>query len=350
MENYLQNITGGGIKTQNKRVGARTVKFGRPIYIIGHAAVAGKKEGQGPLGDSFDIVCDDPYFAQKSWEKAESELQRQALSLAVRKSGLAERDIQCVFGGDLLNQCIGTSFNIRGFDIPFFGLYGACSTMAESLALCAAYVDGGFAEKAAAVTSSHFCTAERQYRQPLAYGAQRTPTAQWTATAAGAAVLSSGGQGPRVTMHTTGKILDMGINDTNNMGGAMAPAAYDTLSAFFTDTDTAPEDYDLILTGDLAKVGSQVLRDLFSQDGVTLGNNYNDCGLMLYDTEKQDVHAGGSGCGCSACVLTGHILNGMRGGRWSKVLFAATGALMSPISSQQGDTIPAICHAILIEA
>ncbi len=339
----------GGLATQTKRIGDRTVSIAQPVTIIGHANVVGKKEGQGPLGDSFDIVCEDPYFGQKSWEKAESEMQRQALALAIRKSALSESDIQCIFGGDLLNQCIGTSFNLRGFAVPFIGLYGACSTMAESLALAAIYVDGGFADRVAALTSSHFCSAERQYRQPLAYGAQRTPTAQWTATASGAVVVSSSGVGPRVTMHTTGKIVDMGIKDANNMGAAMAPAAYDTLTAFFLDTGTNPDAYDLILTGDLGSLGSRILRDLFVQDGITLGENYKDCGVLLYDAQRQDVHAGGSGCGCSASVLTGYVLNGMREGKWKKVLFAATGALLSPISSQQGESIPSICHAVLIE-
>lgn len=326
------------------------MRFQSPVHIIGNANVVGKKEGAGPLSSSFDVIFEDSYFGRSSWEKAESEMQRQALTLAIGKSGLNENDVQAVFGGDLLNQCIATSFNARSFAIPFYGVYGACSTMAESIALAAAHVDGGLAEVTAALTSSHFCTAERQYRQPLAYGGQRTPTAQWTATASGAVVLSGVGVGPRVTAHTAGAVVDMGIKDANNMGAAMAPAAYDTLTAFFEDTGTAPSDYDLILTGDLGILGSDILRDLFKNDGVELGRNYNDCGAMLYDPERQDVHSGGSGCGCCAAVLTGYVLNGMREGRWERVILAATGALLSPISSQQGESIPGISHLILFES
>jgi len=333
-----------------KRLGKRTVLFPTPVYIIGSANAVGKKEGQGPMASSFDIVSEDSFFGQKSWEKAESEMQRLALTLAINKSGLNDDQIQAVFGGDLLNQCIGTSFNVRSFSLPFYGLYGACSTMAESLALAAAHVDGGFADYAAAITSSHFCSAERQYRQPLAYGGQRTPTAQWTATAAGAAVLSSQGSGVRLTAHTCGRIIDMGIKDANNMGAAMAPAAYDTLTAFFNDTSTRPTDYDLILTGDLGILGSNILRKLFADDGIDLAAGYNDCGVMLYDAKAQDVHAGGSGCGCSASLITGHILNGMRRGLWHKVVFAATGALLSPVSTQQGESIPSISHLVVFEA
>ena len=232
--------------------------------------------------------------------------------------------------------------------VPFLGLYGACSTMALSMALAAMCIEGGFYQTAAAVTSSHFCSAERQYRFPLGYGGQRTPTAQWTATAAGAMILSKNGQGPRITAHTPGRVQDMGITDANNMGAAMAPAAFDTLKTFFDDTGTSPRDYDLILTGDLGICGSEILKELFMKTPTPLGDNYNDCGAMIYDAKGQDVHSGGSGCGCSAAVMSGHILNSMRAGKYRSVLFAATGALLSPISCQQKESIPAISHAVLI--
>ncbi len=330
---------------QNKR----TVVFPAGVYITGHAAVVGKKEGEGPLGHSFDEVSEDVFFGKASWEKAESEMQKRALALAMEKAGLGQSGIGAVFGGDLLNQCIGTSFDMRSFNAPFYGLYGACSTMALGMALGAMSIEGGFYDTAAAVTSSHFCSAERQYRFPLGYGGQRTPTAQWTATAAGAMVLSCRGEGPRITAHTPGIVRDMGITDANNMGAAMAPAAYDTLRTFFDDTLTRPSDYDLILTGDLGVCGSDILRDLFEREGMSLGDNYNDCGAMLYDVNAQDVHSGGSGCGCSAAVMCGHILNSMRAGKYKTVLFAATGALLSPTSCQQKESIPSISHAVLIK-
>ena len=247
-----------------------------------------------------------------------------------------------------MNQCIGSSFGLRDFGIPFYGLYGACSTMGESLSLAALLIDGGYAARAAAVTSSHFCTAERQYRMPVPYGSQRPPTAQWTATAAGCTILSADGPGPYITHVTCGKIVDLGICDANNMGAAMAPAAYDTLSAFFQDTRTRPEDYDQIFTGDLGRIGSSILQDLLARDGLPLDQRYQDCGLLLYDCQAQDMHAGASGCGCSAAVLNGYVLTQLRKGRWKRVLFAPTGALLSPTSSFQGESIPGICHAVCL--
>lgn len=334
---------------ESKRLGTQTVKFKIPPAIVGHGNVVGKKEGEGPLRDSFDSIDTDTMFARKTWEQAESEMQRRAFATAIEKAAVSPSELHYIFGGDLLNQCVATSFHLKNSGVPFFGLYGACSTMAESLALAAMAIDGGYALRAAAVTSSHFSTAERQYRTPLSYGSQRTPSAQWTVTAAGAVVLAAGGPPPYVKAHTTGCIVDMEIKDANNMGAAMAPAAYDTLTAFFADTGLKPTDLDLIVTGDLGKVGASVLRELFKMDKVDLGPNYNDCGLMIYDLKAQDVHAGGSGCGCSAAVLTGHILNSMRAGKYDRVLFAATGALHSPTVLQQGGTIPGICHAVLIE-
>lgn len=275
-------------------------------------------------------------------------MQKEALNTALFKAGLKMADVEFIFAGDLLNQCIGSAFSMRDIGIPYFGLFGACSTMAESLALAAMAVDGGFADVAAAVTSSHFCTAERQFRFPLEYGGQRTPTAQWTVTGAGAILLTADGPGPYVTHVTAGQIVDGGIKDANNMGAAMVPAAYSTLRAHFGDLSRKPSDYDLIVTGDLGALGAEILVDFLKNDGIDISPVYNDCGLMIFSREKQDVHAGGSGCGCSASVLTGYLLNGMRAGRWRKILFAATGALLSPTSTQQGESIPSVCCAVSI--
>ena len=330
-----------------KKLGRQTVALGAPPVIIGHANIVGKKEGDGPLADSFDHIEQDDTFGEKSWEKAETSMQKMAFAMALDKAGLAASNLDYLFAGDLLNQCIGSGFAVRGQDVPFFGLYGACSTMGESLSLAAMMIDGGFAQYTGAVTSSHFCSAERQYRTPLEYGGQRTPTAQWTVTGSGAVILAACGSGPRITHVTTGKVVDKGIKDANNMGAAMAPAAYDTLTAHFRDTGFSPARYDLIVTGDLGKLGKEILMDFFARDGVELAN-YNDCGTMIYDLKKQDVHCGGSGCGCSAAVLTGYLLNGMKAGRWKNILFCPTGALLSPTSTQQGESIPSICHAVAI--
>jgi stage V sporulation protein AD len=331
-----------------KHVGKQSVSLPNPPSIVSSACVVGKKEGDGPLRDSFDMINEDSYFGESTWEKAESKMQKLAFSKAVEKAGIPQTDVEFIFAGDLLDQCISSAFSMRDIGIPFFGLYGACSTMAESLALASMTIDGGFADCTAAITSSHYCTAERQFRFPLEYGGQRTPTAQWTATAAGALILTSGGLGPYVKHITCGQIVDQGIKDANNMGAAMAPAAYSTLSAHFNDLGLKPSDYDLIVTGDLGAVGSSILIDFFKNDGMDIAPNYNDCGLMLFAREEQDVHAGGSGCGCSASVLAGHLLSGMRAGRWKKLLFAATGALLSPVSTKQGESIPSICCAVSI--
>ena len=332
-----------------KRLGRQTVAPDTPAVILSHAAVGGKMESEGPLGCYFDYLSADSFFGEKSWEKAESAMQKTALSLAIEKGCLSPQDLDYVLAGDLLNQCIGTSFGLRDFAIPFYGLYGACSTMGESLALGSLLVSGGFAERIGAMTSSHFCTAERQYRMPVPYGSQRTPTAQWTATAAGCAIVGHADHGPAVTTVTCGKIVDRGIKDTNNMGAAMAPAAYDTLAAHFAATETNPSDYDAIFTGDLGILGHQIVVDLFRRDGIEMGERYFDCGMLLFDIQKQDMHAGASGCGCAASVLCGYILREMRNGRWKKILFAPTGALLSPTSSFQGESIPGICHAMTIE-
>ena len=329
--------------------GAQTRRLHSAPSVLSFAAVGGRFEGEGPLRDYFDELSEDHFFGEKTWEKGESTMQRRALARALEKASLHERDLDLIFAGDLLNQCTGSSFALRESRIPFYGLYGACSTMGESLSLAALMLDGGYASCAAALTSSHFCTAERQYRMPVPYGSQRTPTAQWTATAAGCCILSNEGRGPAVTHAAIGRIVDRGITDANNMGAAMAPAAYETLRAHFADTGRTPADSAAIITGDLGKIGHEILTDLFLRDGVDLGVCSTDCGMLIFNPETQDVHAGGSGCGCSASVLCGHILQRMTCGDWPRVLFAATGALMSPTTSQQGESIPGICHAVVLD-
>ena len=333
---------------QVRRLGRQTVTFGDPVGVVSWASVVGRMEGSGPLGGSFDLVNEDSFFGQATWEQAEARMQAEALELALQKGGLTAEDVDCVFAGDLLNQNIGATFGLRDYGIPFYGVYGACSTMGESLSLASMAVAGGFAAMAAAQASSHFCTAERQYRSPLPYGSQRSPTAQWTATAAGCCVLAAQSDGPYLTHATRGRIVDLGVTDAANMGAAMAPAAHDTLSALFRDTATSPEDYDLIVTGDLGELGHRLLVELFRRDGVTLGENCTDCGILLYDRLRQDMHAGGSGCGCSAAVLNGYLLHGLRAGKWQRMVFAPTGALLSPTSSFQGESVPGICHAVVL--
>ena len=329
-------------------IGTQSVRFDAPPSILSFAAIGGKKEQEGPLASYFDFLSSDTTFGQKSWEKAESELQKRALDTALRKLDVKYKDLDALFAGDLLNQCIGSAFAMRETGIPFLGLYGACSTMAESLLLASAAVNAGYAHRAAALTSSHFASAERQYRFPLGYGGQRTPTAQWTATAAGCCVVGRGSQGPYVTGATVGRIVDLGIKDANNMGAAMAPAAIDTIRQHFEDFHRRPQDYDLIVTGDLGLLGKQIVLEQLQQDGFDLAGRYNDCGVMIFDTERQDVLAGGSGCGCSASVLCGHLLRRMREGELHRLLFCATGALLSPVSSWQGESIPGVCHAVSI--
>ena len=329
-------------------MGRQTVALAAPPSVVSFANIGGKFEGNGPLADSFDELNEDSFFGQKTWEQGESVMQKRVLENALKKAGLESKQLDYILAGDLLNQCIGSSFGLRDFGIPFYGLYGACSTMGESLSLAALLIDGGFAERCAALTSSHFCTAERQYRMPVPYGSQRPPAAQWTATAAGCTILAAEGPGPYVTHVTCGTIEDLGICDANNMGAAMAPAAYKTLTALFRETHTTPRDYDLILTGDLGELGHAIVLDFFRRDGLDLTGNYFDCGMLLYDRKNQDMHAGASGCGCSAAVLNGYVLSGMRAGRWKRVVFAPTGALLSPTSSFQGESIPGICHAVCL--
>ncbi len=332
-----------------KKLGKQTVAFQAPPTIANTASIVGKKEGEGPLCKSFDTILGDDYWGESTWEKAESKLQKEAANTVLQKANLTANTIDYILGGDLMNQCVSTHYGLRELGIPFFGLYGACSTMTESLSLGSMLIDGGFADYVMAITSSHFCSAEKQFRLPLEYGGQRPPSAQWTVTGSGCAVLAKDGNGPFITHVTTGKIVDLGITDINNMGGAMAPAAFDTLTTHFEDTGWKPSDYDMILTGDLGVVGSQVLVDMMKDAGYNIKKNHNDCGKLIFDIEKQDVHAGGSGCGCCASVFCGHIFKLLQQGSVNKILVMATGALMNTITIQQGESIPAIAHAVTIQ-
>jgi len=317
--------------------------------IITHwASVSGKKESEGPLATYFDVTSQDTFFGQKTWEQAEKQMQKLALDTLMKKAGLHRQQIGMVFSGDLLNQCIGSSFTLRNTGIPHLGLYGACSTMAESLLLASMTVCGGFSDRIVAMTSSHFASSERQYRFPLGYGGQRTPTAQWTVTGSGAALVCSAGKGPRIESCTVGTVTDLGVKDANNMGAAMAPAAYDTIRSHFDDLGVTAEDFDLIVTGDLGQLGKEVLLELARRDGLSLGGRLTDCGTMVFDQLTQDVHCGGSGCGCSAITLCGYLLDKLNKGKLRRILFCGTGALLSPTSTQQGLPIPGVCHAVSI--
>ncbi len=319
-----------------------------PPSVIGYAAVVGRREHEGPLSDDFDLHDMTEKFGTDTWEKAESEMQRLAMNLAMAKAKINGGDLDAIFAGDLMNQCVGSSYGAECFGRPFFGLYGACSTFAEGSILSSLLIGNGTFSKCGVIASSHFCTAERQFRYPLEYGGQRAPTAQRTATAAGAFVLAEKGEGPFVREVLPGTIVDMGITDINNMGAAMAPAAYDTLKKYFEETGKAPDDFDLILTGDLGKEGHAIVSDFMKSAGYNMNGVYNDCGLMLYNAQIQDMHAGGSGCGCSASVIAGHIMKRFEKGYIHDILYVATGALMSPASIQQGRSIPGIAHLVRI--
>lgn len=318
--------------------------------ICAAASAVGKKENEGPLGSCFDLHDATDQFGQKTWEAAESEMQRQGLSLALKKAGLTVQDVDILFAGDLLNQCVASAYGLLEYDIPYCGIYGACSTSAEGILLASMAVSGGIVETAAVVTSSHYCAAERQYRTPLEYGAQRSPTAQWTVTGAGAFVI--GGekrQGVRVTRGVIGIPRDSGVRDTSNMGAAMAGAAADTLLRFFRETDETPSAYDRIVSGDLGYEGGTLLCDFMKAEGIDIRKQYADCGQLIYDREKQDVHAGGSGCGCAAVTLAGYLLPRLREKKDKRILFMPTGAMMSPDSVKQGKTIPAVAHLVELE-
>ncbi len=324
--------------------------------IFSSASVVGGKESEGPMGELFDLRDPTDRFGMKTWEKAESEMQRLSLNTALAKANVHPEDVGALFAGDLLNQCVGSAYGLQSFDIPYVGLYGACSTCAESLLLSALMVSHGMCKIAAAVTSSHYCSAERQYRTPLEYGAQRAPTAQWTVTGAGAFLVRKPNEEEPATEGRAvvrrciiGRVQDSGVSDAANMGAAMAPAALDTLCRFFEQTQMSPEDYDLIVTGDLGFEGGDILCSLMKAEGYDIDSVYNDCGRMIYDRERQDVHGGGSGCGCSAVVLSADILPKVKRGELSRILFMATGAMMSPDSLKQGEKVLAVAHLLEIE-
>ena len=332
-----------------KKVGKQTFMLTNPVNITSTACIVGPKEKAGPLHKYFDQTLDDEFWGESTWEKAESKIIKETVATALAKSGIASSDIDFCFAGDLLNQCISSSFGLRDANIPFFGVFGACSTFVESAILASMAIDGGFATNAICASSSHFCSAEKQFRFPLELGNQRPPTSQWTVTGAGSMVLSSTGQGPFITSLTPGKIVDMGIKDANNMGGAMAGAAEDTLLRHFEDTGRTPDYYDAIFTGDLGDIGRDILIDLMKTHNYNIKNNYNDCGVLIFDKDEQDTHSGGSGCGCVASVFSGYIFNQLQYKKLNKILLIATGALMNATSSQQGESIPGIAHAISIE-
>ena len=313
--------------------------------IVSSASVVGKNEHSGPLGEYFDIHDPSDKFGMNTWEQAESEMQRLAFNTALSKLSLSERSIDAIFAGDLLNQCVGSSYGLLDFDIPYFGLYGACSTAAEGIMLASALVSAGYFNRVAAVTSSHYCSAERQYRSPIEYGAQRSPTAQWTVTGAGAFMISSGGK-VKICEALPGIVIEKGITDASNMGAAMAPAAADTIIRYFSSSGYSPSDFDMIVTGDLGAEGGSILCELLLTEGLDIRKKYADCGTLIYDLKKQDKHSGGSGCGCSAVVLASYLIPMLEKGDLTDILLIGTGAMMSPSSIQQGYSIPAVAHLL----
>ena len=332
-----------------KKIGNQTYILKNPVTILNTASIVGPKEKDGPLNQYFDNCLEDEFWGESSWEKAESKFIKETINTAISKANIASSDLDFCFAGDLLNQCISSSFGIRDSNIPFFGVFGACSTFVESIILGSITIDGDFANKVACASSSHFCSAEKQFRFPLELGNQRPPSSQWTVTGSGCAILSKDGNGPYITTLTPGKIVDMGIKDCNNMGAAMAGAALDTLITHFQDTGRKPSYYDAIFTGDLGYIGKDILNDLSQTKGYNIKSNYNDCGVLIFDKEKQDTHSGGSGCGCIATVFSGYIYQMFKEKKYKKVLLIATGALMNSTSFQQGESIPGIAHAISIE-
>ena len=332
----------------SEKMGRACFKMSNPPSITTFSAVGGKKENEGPLGKFFDKINDDPYFSTDTYEQGESQLQKQAVRLALEKGKLKNDDIDFIFGGDLLNQCVGTTFGIMEYNIPFLGIYGACSTMSEGLLLSSLCVDNKIGERVLAVTSSHYCTAERQYRMPVDYGGQRAPTSQWTATASGCLVVENSGNPPFVRGVCIGKIVDLNVTDANNMGAAMAPAAADTVKRFLDAFEMKPDDFDYIVTGDLGKVGSSLFCELLEKENINVYKKHTDCGLMLYDFSDNDVNSGASGCGCAASVLCGYFLPKLKSGELKNILFCATGALLSTTINQQGQPIPSISHGVWI--
>lgn len=341
---------------QSKLMGKQSLMFKNPPCILAASSIAGKKEGEGPLGQLFDVVEQDPLVGKQTWEEAESEFMRLAAVKALEKAELQNSDIRYLVGGDLLGQLIATSFGVAELEIPMLGIFGACSTMGEGIALGSILVDGGFADKVMAVTSSHFAGAEKQFRFPLDYGNQRPYSASWTVTGSGAVILANTNtQGENkdarivVTGTTIGKIVDYGIKDSMNMGAAMAPAAYETIKQNFEDFGVDPTYYDKIITGDLGYVGQKILIEMLQEKNYDISSNHMDCGIEIFNQEDQDTHAGGSGCGCSAITFGGYICKQLREGVWKRVLFIPTGALLSQVSFNEGNTIPCIAHAVMVE-
>lgn len=331
------------------QVGKASLRFEHPAFVASWASVAGKKEGQGPLADEIDVIEQDEMFGMENWEQAESAMQKQAADLALEKGNIHRREVRYLFAGDLLGQLIATSFGTVDLEIPLFGLYGACSTMGEALGLGAMCVNAGYADRVLTLASSHYATAEKQFRFPLGYGNQRAQSATWTVTGCGAVVLGKNKTRVAVTGITTGKLVDMGTKDSMNMGAAMAPAAWNTIRQNFEDFGVDASYYDRIITGDLGAVGQKALLDFMKSSGYDITGNHMDCGLEIYDRGEQDVHSGGSGCGCSAVTLCARILPKLMRGEWSRVLFVPTGALLSTVSYNEGQSIPGIAHAVILE-
>ena len=334
------------------KIGKQTIQFSSPPYILETSSIVGPKEAQGPLAKYFDQCLEDEFWGEKTWEKAESKIIKENVNSVIAKSCIPSQNIDYCFAGDLLNQCISSSFGLREINIPFFGIFGACSTFVEGMSLGSIFIDSGAAKNVLCATSSHFCSAEKQFRFPLELGNQRPPTAQWTVTGSGAAILSNTNLDkvcPQVTYITPGKIVDMGVKDANNMGAAMAPAALDTLITHLQDTGRKPSYYDAIITGDLGYVGKEILTEMAETQGYNIKNNYNDCGVLIFDKDAQDTHAGGSGCGCVGSVFSGYFYKKLKEKSINRLLLIATGALMNSTSSQQGESIPGIAHAIAIE-
>ena len=325
---------------------ANLIRLKSPPTVAAWSSVAGKKEGEGPMAPYFDRIEPDGHFGAETWEQAESERQRRTLNLLLEKAGCSEGDISCIFAGDLINQCTSSTYALRHLDIPYLGIFGACATFAEGLLLAAVMQSGMELPRCAVLTSSHFSSAERQFRFPLSYGGQRTPNAQWTCTAAGAALLTPSAAPPYLRGICIGRIRDQGLTDASNMGAAMAPAAADTIARYLSATRTRPADYDAIVTGDLGAVGSRLMLKLMEQNGYDLRSVHRDCGVMMFNSSTQDTHAGGSGCGCSASIICGYFLPKLQSGEFRNVLYAATGALLSPMLCQQGESIPGICHLV----
>lgn len=330
-------------------LGKQSIKFETTPYIIATANMVGKKEGEGPLGELFDMVGEDDLFGEETWEEAESAMQKNVATWAIKNANLTKEQIRYIFAGDLLGQNIATSFGLLDLEIPLFGLYGACSTAGESLSLAAMTVGAGYADYAVAVTSSHFASAEKQFRYPLEYGNQRPLTASWTVTGSAAFVVSNQKSQIKISGITTGKIVDYGIKDSMNMGAAMAPAACDTIYQNLKDFHIEPSEYDRIVTGDLGYIGSDILIDLLKEKGFDISEQHIDCGKVIFDQETQDTHAGGSGCGCSATTLSAYLLKEMEKGNFKKILFVPTGALLSTVSFNEGQSVPGIAHGVVIE-